>query len=36
VLRLGGGCLMGLCAVTQDWPRVPPRDNTPDFTCEGN
>jgi len=35
VLRLGGGCLMGLCAVTQDWPRVPPRENTPDFVCEG-
>ncbi|HZY68058.1 MAG TPA: DUF2147 domain-containing protein [Devosia sp.] len=33
--RLGGGCLGSLCAVTQDWPRVPLREVTPDFTCEG-
>jgi uncharacterized protein (DUF2147 family) len=32
-LRLGGGCLGSLCAVTQDWPRVPARLTTPDFTC---
>lgn len=32
-LRLGGGCIGSLCAVTQDWPRVPVRANTPDFTC---
>lgn len=32
-LRLGGGCLGQICVVTQDWPRVPPRDNTPDFSC---
>ncbi len=36
VLRLGGGCLVGLCAVTQDWPRVPDREGTPDFTCQGS
>ena len=34
-LRLGGGCLGSMCAVTQDWPKVPERANTPDFTCEG-
>jgi uncharacterized protein (DUF2147 family) len=32
-LRLGGGCLGNICVVTQDWPRVPVRDNTPDFSC---
>ena len=34
-LRLGGGCLGQICVVTQDWPRVPTRDNTPDFSCGG-
>jgi uncharacterized protein (DUF2147 family) len=34
-LRLGGGCLGSMCAVTQDWPRVPERPATPDFTCDG-
>jgi uncharacterized protein (DUF2147 family) len=34
-LRIGGACLGSVCAVTQDWPRVPDRENTPDFTCEG-
>lgn len=32
-LTLGGGCLGSMCAVTQDWPRVPDRENTPDFSC---
>jgi uncharacterized protein (DUF2147 family) len=32
-LTLGGGCLGSMCAVTQDWPRVPDRPNAPDFTC---
>jgi uncharacterized protein (DUF2147 family) len=36
VLRLGGGCLGQICVVTQDWPRVATRENTPDFTCTGN
>lgn len=31
-LTLGGGCLGSLCAVTQDWPRVPDRA-APDFSC---
>jgi uncharacterized protein (DUF2147 family) len=34
-LRLGGGCLAGLCAVTQDWARVPPRADAPGFSCDG-
>jgi uncharacterized protein (DUF2147 family) len=33
ILRLGGGCVASLCAVTQDWPRVADRADTPDFTC---
>lgn len=32
-LRLGGGCVGPICAVTQEWPRVPPRETAPDFTC---
>lgn len=32
-LRMGGGCLGNMCAVTQDWPKVPARDVSPDFTC---
>jgi uncharacterized protein (DUF2147 family) len=32
-LTLGGGCLGSMCAVTQDWPRVPDRDVIPDFSC---
>jgi uncharacterized protein (DUF2147 family) len=32
-LTLGGGCLGSMCAVTQDWPRVPDRAETPDFSC---
>ena len=35
VLTLGGGCLGSMCAVTQDWPRVPDRENAPDFSCGG-
>jgi uncharacterized protein (DUF2147 family) len=31
-LTLGGGCLGSMCAVTQDWPRVPDRPE-PDFSC---
>lgn len=34
-LRLGGGCFAGMCAVTQDWPRVPDRPDAPTFTCNG-
>jgi uncharacterized protein (DUF2147 family) len=35
-LRLGGGCIASMCVITQDWPRVPERPDTPDFTCDGN
>ncbi len=35
ILRLGGGCLAGICAITQDWPRVPDREAVPDFSCDG-
>ena len=34
-LRIGGGCLAGMCAVTQGWPRVPDRPDAPTFTCNG-
>jgi uncharacterized protein (DUF2147 family) len=34
-LTLGGGCLGSMCAVTQDWPRVPDREDTPDCSCGG-
>lgn len=34
-LVLGGGCLGSMCAVTQDWPRVPDREDAPTFTCDG-
>jgi uncharacterized protein (DUF2147 family) len=34
-LTLGGGCLGSMCAVTQDWPRVPDREDAPTFTCDG-
>jgi len=34
-LRIGGGCFGGMCAVTQDWPRVPDRPDAPTFTCTG-
>jgi uncharacterized protein (DUF2147 family) len=33
-LTLGAGCFGGMCAVKQEWPRVPDR-GAPDFTCEG-
>jgi uncharacterized protein (DUF2147 family) len=33
-LTLGAGCLGSMCAVTQDWPRVPDRE-APDFSCGG-
>ena len=33
-LTLAAGCFGSICAVTQDWPRVPNRA-APDFTCEG-
>lgn len=33
-LTLAAGCLGSMCAVTQDWPRVPDR-GAPDFSCEG-
>ncbi|HEX4301959.1 MAG TPA: DUF2147 domain-containing protein [Rhizomicrobium sp.] len=31
-LRIGGGCFAGICAMTEDWPRVAVRP-TPDYTC---
>jgi uncharacterized protein (DUF2147 family) len=34
-LRVGGGCIGSMCAVTQDWPKVPDRADAPNFTCEG-
>ena len=34
-MRIGGAFLGTICAVTQDWPRVAPREVTPDFSCEG-
>jgi uncharacterized protein (DUF2147 family) len=34
-LRVGGGCIGSMCAVTQDWPKVPDRPDAPDFTCDG-
>jgi uncharacterized protein (DUF2147 family) len=34
-LRIGGACIGSVCAVTQDWPKVPARPVSPDFTCEG-
>jgi len=34
-LRVGGGCIGSMCAVTQDWPKVPDRPDAPNFTCEG-
>lgn len=34
-LRLGGGCIASMCAVTQDWPKVAEREIVPDFTCDG-
>jgi len=33
-LTLAAGCFGSMCAVTQDWPRVPNRA-APDFSCEG-
>jgi uncharacterized protein (DUF2147 family) len=33
-LRIGGGCFGSMCAISQDWPRVPTRDGPPDFTCK--
>ena len=32
-LRLGAGCVMGMCAFTQDWPRAAMRE-APGFTCD--
>ncbi len=34
-LTLGAGCLGSMCAVTQDWPRVPDRADAPTFSCDG-
>jgi uncharacterized protein (DUF2147 family) len=33
-LRVGGGCMGTVCAMTQDWPRVAQREVAPDFTCK--
>lgn len=33
-LRVGGGCLGSMCAVSQDWPKVASRDGPPDFACK--
>jgi uncharacterized protein (DUF2147 family) len=32
-LRLGNGCVFGVCVVSQDWPRVPVRPGVADFSC---
>lgn len=32
-LTVGGGCVGPVCAVTQDWPRVPVRPDAPNFAC---
>lgn len=32
-LRIGGACMGTMCAVTQDWPKVPDRPDAPTFTC---
>jgi uncharacterized protein (DUF2147 family) len=34
-LRIGGACIANICAVTQDWPKVPDRPDAPGFTCDG-
>jgi uncharacterized protein (DUF2147 family) len=34
-LTLGAGCLGAMCAVKQDWPRVPDRADAPTFSCGG-
>jgi len=32
-LQIGGACMGTMCAVTQDWPKVPDRPDAPTFTC---
>lgn len=32
-LRIGGACMGTMCAVTQDWPKVPDRPDAPTFAC---
>jgi len=32
-LRIGGGCVGSMCAITQDWPKVPTREGPPDYVC---
>ncbi len=32
-MRFGGGCVGSMCVATQDWPKVPTREVSPDFTC---
>ncbi len=34
-LRIGGGCIATVCVQSQDWPKVPDREGTPDFSCDG-
>ena len=34
-LRIGGGCINAMCVQSQDWPKVPDRTGTPDFSCDG-
>lgn len=34
-LRIGGGCVNAMCVESQDWPKVPDREGTPDFSCDG-
>jgi uncharacterized protein (DUF2147 family) len=34
-LKIGGGCIGTICVQSQDWPRVPDREGTPDFSCDG-
>jgi len=34
-LRIGGGCINAMCVESQDWPKVPDREGTPNFSCDG-
>jgi uncharacterized protein (DUF2147 family) len=36
VLKLGAGCVMGICAFTQDWPRAAERGDAPGYSCDGS
>lgn len=32
-MRLGGACMFGLCVQSEEWTRVPIRDEAPAFSC---